>query len=556
MFIFLLFVVYYLLGEQSLVSTWAFRQCYMHAGILHGRTARIKGRAVRAKRRSQFMDLKKSNGYKRFARKFFVPLCLAMFIVISAGLQAQEPANSIIRLGPAEAVERAMRNNLSLESSRTSLATKRRTSELSWNQFIPSVTAAGILQVDDKKGTQSGISHVPWDERLTILGLNKNDFELNIPTVGTFYNYVTPYSVEVPQWRIVGNLQASLNLNAAMFENITRLRLDYESGLLTYEKAKAQLERDVRKAYHNMLLLQENIALLRSSFENVDRQVQMANANYNAGMVPELVYLQARVARENMRPMIDQAENGLKLSMAQFAMFLGLDYNTSFELIPVASNVDFIPFDVAEMIKQASSKKPDILELRQTILMMESARKAQIYALTPSLSLSWSGNSIFIPFGETQFTEKANFFKWDDWQKSGTFSITLGARLHSLLPWSTDSQGIKNIEDQITTANIGLAQLIRGTEIEIYNIILSLERARTSADVQAQTVALAEQSHRLTEQAYRAGLQDHSQVQNAEQSLHQARVQMLELQFNYLNSLIDLEYAIGVPFGTLSSKGE
>jgi len=36
--------------------------------------------------------------------------------------------------------------------------------------------------------------------------------------------------------------------------------------------------------YHNMLLLQENIALLQGSYANVDRQVQMAQANYNAGL--------------------------------------------------------------------------------------------------------------------------------------------------------------------------------------------------------------------------------------------------------------------------------
>ncbi|HCC37978.1 MAG TPA: TolC family protein, partial [Treponema sp.] len=77
---------------------------------------------------------------------------------------------------------------------------------------------------------------------------------------------------------------------------------------------------------------------------------------------------------------------------------------------------------------------------------------------------------------------------------------------------------------------------------------------RISAEAQAQTVSLAERSYRLTEEAYRAGLQDLLQVQNAEQSLRQARVSMLEQQFNYLNGLIDLEYSIGVPFGTLSEK--
>ncbi|MCL2759476.1 MAG: TolC family protein, partial [Treponema sp.] len=353
-----------------------------------------------------------------------------------------------------------------------------------------------------------------------------------------------------PQWRVAGSVQASLNLSAAMFENMRRLRIDYEGGLLSYERAKAQLERDVRKAYHNILLVQENLTLLRGSFENVNRQVQMAQANYDAGLAPELVLLQARVARENMRPHIEQLENTQKLLMAQFAMFLGLDYNTQFELIPITENADFIPLDVAEMISQAAKGKPDIQELRHTILMMESARKAQIYALTPVLSLGWNSASAFMkdPWKDPWFEDSK------DWRKSGAFSITMSLRLHSLIPFSMDFQGIKNLEDQITAATIGLAQMINGTEIEIYNTVLSLERTRTNAQAQAQTVSLAEQSYRLTEEAYRAGLQDYFQVQNAEQSLRQARVQLLEQQFNYLNGLIDLEYSIGVPFGTLSKR--
>jgi outer membrane protein TolC len=110
------------------------------------------------------------------------------------------------------------------------------------------------------------------------------------------------------------------------------------------------------------------------------------------------------------------------------------------------------------------------------------------------------------------------------------------------------------MDDTIRTANIGLAQLIQGTEIEIYNTVLALERTRITAEAQTQTINLAERAYRLSEQAYRAGLQDLLQVQNAELELKQARVSMLEQQFNYLNGLIDLEYAIGVPFGTLTSK--
>jgi len=450
---------------------------------------------------------------------------------------AQETAGTK-RLSPDEAVELAMKNNLSLESSRTSLATKKRASDLSWNQFIPSATIAGSLILDNEQGETTITVPVPGTgTSLTYNGIS-----------GTYNpQFFVTDPMSLPQWHVAGSIQVSLNINVAMFENMKRLRLDYEGGLVGYEKAKLQLERDVRKMYHNMLLLQENIALLKLSAENVDRQVQMAQANYNAGLAPELTLLQARVARENLRPTMDQAENGLKLYMAQFAMFLGLDYNTPFELIPAGTNTEFISIDIAEMISKAAAGKPDIQELRQTILMLKSARRAQAFALTPTLSLSWNTQPVF-----TGDPWKDDWGDSDLWRKSGGLTIALALRLHSLLPFSADFQGIRNLDDQIKTANIGLAQMIQGTEIEIYNTVLSLERTRISAQAQAQTVALAEQSYRLTEQAYRAGLQDYFQVQNADQSLRQARVQMLEQQFNYLNGLIDLEYSIGVPFGTLS----
>jgi outer membrane protein TolC len=484
---------------------------------------------------------------KRYAGGVKYPLCLAMFLLLCAGLQAQEEEKAPVKVTLDEAVNLAIKNNLSLESSRTSLSTKKRASDLSWNQFIPNVTVAGILSGDNEKGDPTIVSRsfpTGAGTPTTTNGISGTTY----PTAGLFISD----PIDVSQWHIAGNIQLSLTISAAMFENMKRLRIDYEGGILSYDKAKLQLERDVRKAYHNILLLQENIALMRGSYANVERQVQMAQANYNAGLAPELTLLQARVARENMRPVIDQVENGMKLSMAQFAMFLGLNYDTNFELEPLSENIGFIPLDVIDTISKAAKEKPDIKELRNTILMLQSARRAQIYALTPSLTLGWNSTSAFIkdPWKDSWFDSS------NDWKKSGSFSLTFGLRLHSLIPFSTDFQGIKNLDDQIKTATIGLAQLVNGTEIEVYNSVLSLEKTRANTKAQEETVRLAEQSYRLTEEAYRAGLQDYFQVQNAEQSLRQARVQLLEQQFNYLNGLIDLEYSLGVPFGTLSERSK
>ncbi|MDR3172740.1 MAG: TolC family protein, partial [Treponema sp.] len=257
------------------------------------------------------------------------PLFRAAVLLFSvAGLFAQEAAGQAAppagqagsaqaarRIGIDEAVELALGNNLSLESARVALDVKRRKSDLVWNQFLPDLAARGSLSRDNTASAVSG--------NIPVTALPLNPF-LNLPP-GTPNIYgVAPYSVDAPQWHMLGNFSASLTLSAALFQGIKSIRMDYQTGRLSYEKARIQMERDVRKAYYQILLAAENVSLLKESYATAERQVSMAEANYRSGMVPQLTLLQAQVSRDNMLPTIDQAENGLKLAMANFAMTLGL----------------------------------------------------------------------------------------------------------------------------------------------------------------------------------------------------------------------------------------
>ena len=427
---------------------------------------------------------------------------------------AQEPEAR--RLSPDEAVELALKSNLTLDSARITADMKKRKADTAWNVLVPTIDLGAALR---------GSLYKP---------------EAASPLMpASPHAQFTPLSVS-----------ASLNLNAALFEGMRNLRLDYQGGLIALDKAKSQLERDVRKAYYNMLLIQENIALLRENLAAAERRLEMARANYRAGLAPELTMLQAQVAMENLKPTIDQTENGFKLSMAQFAMNLGLPYDTRFELVPFEEVSTFVPLDVKELISGASRNKPDIIELKQNILLLESQRKATFYrTFTPSLSLSlslghilWDNVNGWADLGDTWKTQPPSW------------SLSLGFRLNGLFPFGSERQGLQDLDDNLRLLRVGLAQAVRGTEIEIYGAILNLEKARSTAEAQARTVDLAERTYRLTETAYRAGLQDLLEVQNAELELRKARIGILEQNFTYLQGLIDLEYAVGVPFGTLSGS--
>jgi outer membrane protein TolC len=437
---------------------------------------------------------------------WFGLICIILML-LAPGIFAQEA----VQITPDKAVEMAIEQNLSLQQAQLNNEAKRRAAQTPWNVFIPTVEVG------------------------TTLGRLNNK----------------PLLPGSPQWILTASLSATLNLNVSTFVGIKQTVESYHAGLITVEKAKLQLERDVRKAYFNMLLVREQIVLLRESYSNADRRVTMAAANYRAGLIPEVSYLQAQVARENMRPQIDEAENNYRMAMASFALLLGLPYDTPFELTEVPGNVEFIALEASDLISQAAVNKPDIEELRRTLSALKAQKSALFFNLyTPTLSLGYSMDPTFggDPWKDTIFDR-------DRWkQQQGMFRITLAWRLNALLPFTTEYQSYRAMGDALKVMDLSLTQAVQGTEVEVYNIILLLEKARTTSEAQRLTVELAERTLRLSETAYRNGLKEFLDVQNDELALHQARLGALQQNYMYLMNLLDLEYAIGVPFGTLGGR--
>jgi len=93
-------------------------------------------------------------------KKFVFFMCVVLINTLPAQETTATPGERL-RISPDEAVQMAVRNNLSLESSRMTTATRRRASDLSWNQFLPNVTIGGSLMMDNEKSNVSGMAPMP-----------------------------------------------------------------------------------------------------------------------------------------------------------------------------------------------------------------------------------------------------------------------------------------------------------------------------------------------------------------------------------------------------------
>jgi outer membrane protein TolC len=445
-----------------------------------------------------------------------------------------------LNLGPNEAVKLAIDNNLSLRTAMIDLDNKQRRNDLVWNQFLPNVTVMGRLNRSNWPSTTSATIPVPGTGMpFTFDGISGR--------LNPHFFITDP--IDIPRWNVTGILSASLDFSFALVAGIEAIRSDYRAGLVSLERAKLQMERDIRKTYNQILLLENTVALQRNGFANAERQAAIAEANFQAGLAPRLTWLQAQVQVENLKPGITDMENSLSALKANFAITLGLPFDTVIHLEEIPVEGFSIPLDLSELITQASSGRPEIMELQSNIITLQNQRKAMALQLyTPFLRFSWDLAQAF-----TKDPWRDSWFNSDDWRGGGNFTITLGMSLNNIFPFTQENQRLQDMDNTISNLNIRLAQAIQGTELEIFTKVNSLHKTQTSMEVQQAAVELAELSYNLTEEAYRAGLQDFQSVQNSALALSQSRLQLLSQQFNYINDLIDLEYAIGVPFGTLSS---
>lgn len=448
-------------------------------------------------------------------------LGLCFFTLGASAVFAQNVADATVpvvrKISVDEAVSLALQNNLSLQVSQVTLDKKKRPADLAWNQFLPVVGVQGSLSAANEVAKTATL-----------------DFSA-LPNIQM-------KEVEGARWRMGGSFSIQwTGLNIAMAEGIKQLKRAYEAGTVTHEKAKIQLERDIRKLYRQMLLADENLRVREQSYQLAEEQVRTSQANYSAGLSPELTLMQARLNRDKLLPDIDQTKNSRKVTMANFAMLLGLPYDTEFELVQQgAANYD-IPSDTAELIRNAAGNKVDVQEMRASISAMRSARNAIRYQLwTPSLALGWS------------YAPAKALIEGSEWADGGSFSLSLTWSLNGLLPFTTQSANLRDMNDDLRAMDINLAQSIRATEVDVYNQVFLIQQARESIEAQQKTVQLAQRTYNDTLTAFRAGLQDFLQVQNVEQQLREARLGVLQQQYNLYAQVTDLEYSLGVPFGSLT----
>lgn len=439
-----------------------------------------------------------------------------------------------------EAVALAIEGNLSLKQEAIALKTKERNKNWVANRFLPSINLNSSLNYNLQEPSDS-VSMVP--------DLSGPSFSEKGKTIypNSSVNAVQVAGKDLPRSAIAFSFSLQLPINPALFLAIDTTKKEYQNGLISYTAAEAQLEKEVKKIYYNLLLLKETVALLEANIETAEKRYQQAMMRYKNGYLPKLQMLNAKASLENLRPQLTAQKHYYDSAVMNFKIYLGLDFQDEIELIEDSLAISFYTVDTEKLLAQSILNRLDIQLLMGNIdLLKQSKTAALVAAFSPTflLGLNYAGSSPLYPANSPLKPEKMEF------SKNGSLSLGISFPIDQYIYGSKSWQAEKEQEDSLKALEIRLKSALRTAELDIRKQVMGLEKSKQNIETLQFNLALNEELYQESEQGYNAGRVDMIDLEEVQDRLNQAKLNLIQEKVQYLTAVAELEYAIN---GELSS---
>lgn len=429
--------------------------------------------------------------------------------------------NKTISLSVEQAVSYALENSRTLKSADIDLEIKERASKYSWNILLPNLQLTGTMA---RANEYSPSNYSLYNSLIAPLH--------NLPEVAT------DFEDEESRWSVVGGASIGLNLSLAYINQIKAAKADYESGKITFEQSQKEQIMNIKKLFYGLLLQQENLKIQKATLENARQRMVQAQTNYRNGAIPELSLLQTQVNYENSKPEVDTAEMNLNQQLDTFVFLIGMPVGTKVTLEGEIAP-KYIDITADELLAKYGNESLDIKSLQCNIDSLKLSLGAiNLSTWTPALSINYSLSPAYL--GDA-FGFYKDIGKDDMWYDSGTLSLTLAWNLTNMLPWSSNRQQAKDLNANLKKLEITMETLKENQKISVRKAVDTLNQARAQIDSMTRSVQLAQRAYDMTYRAYRNGTTELLDLRDAEQSLNQAKLGLVNQKYNYLSALFDLE---------------
>ena len=339
-------------------------------------------------------------------------------------------------------------------------------------------------------------------------------------------------------------LQGDLTLPLFAPSVYRTLKMNDTQRAAAVESARASridLVAEVRKAFYNILLAEQSLAVLRESEATVQRTVDDTRVQYEHGLASEYDLLTAQVQLSNLRPTILQTENSIKLAKLMLKMYLSIPEEVEIEVEgeldamrdEVLAGTDGLTSDVS----QNSSLRS--LELQEELLRrsLRAANAGRLPTLAAFGTASWTGNDMepFMGFGDG---DDSRYF----WTHPISVGIQLSVPIFAGLTRMNKSRELKNQISQTTLQRMYARQQL---DVQVRSALNDLLTARETMFAQELTVGQARKAYRISDTRYRAGAGTILELNSAQLAQTQAQLNFSQAIYDYLAAKAEYDRIVG-----------
>lgn len=337
-----------------------------------------------------------------------------------------------------------------------------------------------------------------------------------------------------------GNIRLTQNIyeGGKLAASWRAARLIKEQAYQEYQTVIADTLLEVRTAYYDSLLTEQQIVVRDASVKLLQQELENTKRRFEAGAVPRFDVLRGEVEVANARPKLIRAKNAHRTAKNRLATALGYNLPTQvLEDIPLTltTKLDPDPYDIAlpEALGQARDRRSELSGLRTEVLLQRERVNAAKSGYLPSLGLYAGYKAYNSEFRDDFYHDVAGpvagvEMNWDIFDGLATRGRVVEAR-------AREAKTVVNLDD--TT---------RRVEQQVRTAYSSFIEAREVLDSQKKNVEQADEAIRLAASRYDAGSGTQLDVLNAQTALTEARTTQIDASRDYLVARARLERAIGL----------
>lgn len=309
----------------------------------------------------------------------------------------------------------------------------------------------------------------------------------------------------------------------------------------SYQASRSAIITDVKKAYYDVLIAQEQVKLIEQSIVRSEQALKDTRLLYKQGLAADLDTLRAFVNVENLRPTLIKAQSLVDIAKTVLKTKLSVSPSDDFILtdsLVFDGNPPMLNFETA--YAEALENRPEISQLKLQIDVAEAQVDAEVANFLPTLDAQ----------AQYQRLTLANNFQFDQYSWGNNLSVGLQLSIPLSLPFITGTytqtsakvQQAKLEKKKSETLYENVRENIRA---EVKNAVSTLEEAIKRLQVQVTTVQSAERSYNITRLRRAQGIGSALELTDAELALTQAKNNYLQSVYDYLVAKIALEKSLG-----------